>query len=80
MNKTSSNQIINGTLRHARRVIVAIIGITVLLIGMVMIVLPGPAIIVIPLGLSILAIEFVWAKKLLHRIKESKNSLFKNTK
>lgn len=39
-------------------------------IGIAMIVLPGPAIVVIPIGLSILATEFVWARNLLHRIKE----------
>jgi len=32
--------------------------------------LPGPAIVVIPIGLGILATEFVWAINLLHKIKE----------
>lgn len=35
-----------------------------------MIVLPGPAILVIPIGLAILATEFIWAKKILVRVKE----------
>ena len=48
--------------RQARRVVVFVIGSTVLLIGIAMVVLPGPAFIVIPLGLAILATEFVWAK------------------
>ena len=48
---------------HARRVIIFVIGSTVLLIGIAMIVLPGPAVVVIPLGLAILATEFVWAKR-----------------
>jgi tellurite resistance protein TerC len=34
-----------------------------------MIVLPGPAFIVIPVGLGILAIEFAWARRLLKRVK-----------
>jgi len=50
-----------------RRAVVAAIGFTVLLIGVAMVVLPGPAVIVIPLGLAILATEFVWAKRLLER-------------
>ena len=50
-----------------RRAVVAVIGFTVLLIGIVMVVLPGPAVVVIPLGLAILATEFVWAKRLLDR-------------
>jgi uncharacterized protein (TIGR02611 family) len=50
-----------------RRMVVAVIGFTVLLIGLAMVVLPGPAIIVIPLGLAILATEFVWAKRVLEK-------------
>jgi len=57
-------------LRHARRVVVAVIGGTVLLVGIALIVLPGPAFVVIPLGLAILATEFVWARRLLRRVKE----------
>ena len=36
-----------------------------------MIVLPGPAIVVIPVGLALLATEFIWAKKLLMAVKRS---------
>jgi uncharacterized protein (TIGR02611 family) len=50
-----------------RRIFVAIAGFTVLLIGLALIVLPGPAFIVIPLGLAILATEFVWAQALLKK-------------
>ena len=57
------------TLKHAKRVMVAVVGLTVLGVGIAMIVLPGPAIVVIPVGLGILSTEFVWAKSLLHRIK-----------
>jgi tellurite resistance protein TerC len=45
------------------RIVVGVIGGTVTLIGIALIVLPGPAFIVIPIGLSILATEFVWAKR-----------------
>ena len=41
--------------------------------GVAMIVLPGPAVIVIPIGLAILASEFVWAARLLHRFKLRRN-------
>ncbi len=57
------------TLRKARRLVVAVIGGTVVLIGVIMIVTPGPAVVVIPLGLGILATEFVWARSLLHKVK-----------
>jgi uncharacterized protein (TIGR02611 family) len=51
------------TLALARRVVIAIIGGTVLLLGIAMLLLPGPGLLVIPAGLGILAIEFVWARK-----------------
>ena len=47
-----------------RKLIVGVIGITILLLGVAMIVLPGPAFIVIPAGLGILATEFAWARRL----------------
>ena len=50
-----------SALRFARKVAVAVIGSTVLLFGIALIVLPGPAFVVIPLGLAILATEFLWA-------------------
>ncbi len=56
------------TYRQARRIVILLVGSTVLLIGALMIVLPGPAILVIPIGLSILALEFAWAGRWLSRI------------
>lgn len=56
-------------LKKVKRAIVAVIGGTVLALGIAMIVLPGPAILVIPLGLGILATEFVWARHLLQKTK-----------
>lgn len=41
-------------------------GFAVLLTGLAMTVLPGPAIVVIPLGLAMLSLEFAWAERLLH--------------
>ena len=58
------------TFRRIKRIVIAIIGFTVLLVGVAMMVLPGPAIVVIPLGLAILGTEFVWARRLLKRIKD----------
>ena len=52
-----------------RKLIVAFIGGTVLLIGVALIVLPGPAFIVIPIGLAILATEFAWARGAINRAK-----------
>ena len=58
------------SLKKIKRLIVGIIGFTILGIGILLIILPGPAFVIIPLGLSILATEFLWAKKLLDKIKK----------
>ncbi|HWQ90282.1 MAG TPA: PGPGW domain-containing protein [Clostridia bacterium] len=50
-----------------RRLIVAVFGGTVLLIGLAMLVLPGPAVLVMPLGIAILATEFAWARRVAHK-------------
>ncbi len=55
--------------RPLRRFFIALIGGTVVLIGIAMIVLPGPAVVVIPAGLAILATEFIWARRALRRCK-----------
>jgi Putative transmembrane protein (PGPGW) len=52
-----------------RKLIIALIGGTVLLIGVALIVLPGPAFIVIPIGLAILATEFAWARRAVSKAK-----------
>lgn len=56
--------------RTAKRVVIAVVGGTVVLIGIIMIVAPGPAFVVIPAGLAILATEFVWAQRLLKKFKD----------
>jgi tellurite resistance protein TerC len=53
--------------RTARKLAIAIVGGTLLLLGVLMLVLPGPAVLVIPAGLGVLAIEFTWARRLLER-------------
>jgi uncharacterized protein (TIGR02611 family) len=61
---------IHWTLPALRKLIIAVIGGTVLLIGIALIVLPGPAFIVIPVGLAILATEFAWARRALKRTRD----------
>ncbi len=61
--------VVSKTIGQVKRVVIAVIGFTVLFIGLAMVVLPGPAFIVIPLGLGILATEFVWARSLLKKVK-----------
>jgi tellurite resistance protein TerC len=61
----------NKPYKIVRKIVIAVLGVSVLLIGAAMILLPGPAIVVIPLGLAILATEFAWAKSVLRKLKES---------
>jgi uncharacterized protein (TIGR02611 family) len=58
-------------LKYARRIIIFIVGMSVLLFGVALLVLPGPAFVVIPVGLAILATEYAWARRWLRAIKES---------
>jgi len=56
------NAFVGKTIKQARKLVISVIGFTVLLIGLAMVFLPGPAFVIIPIGLGILATEFIWAK------------------
>jgi tellurite resistance protein TerC len=51
------------------RFIWVVAGFTVLIAGVIMIFLPGPAIILIPMGLALLATEYAWARRYLDHFK-----------
>ena len=53
-----------------RRSLVALVGSTIVLIGLLLVFLPGPGALVILLGLAVLGSEFVWAKRLIRRARE----------
>jgi uncharacterized protein (TIGR02611 family) len=60
-------------IKIVRRIIVSVVGATVLLIGFALLVLPGPAFIVIPIGLAILATEYAWARHWLRKVRQVAN-------
>jgi uncharacterized protein (TIGR02611 family) len=62
-------------MQQTKRLIIAVAGFTVLAVGIAMIVLPGPAIVIIPIGLGILATEFVWARSILTKAKNRLNNI-----
>jgi tellurite resistance protein TerC len=66
--------------KQIRKMVVFLIGISIVLIGCVLFFTPGPAIIVIPVGLAVLATEFIWAKKLLKKFKETTSSIAQSAK
>ena len=61
----------------AKRVILIVVGFTLLAVGLVMSVplVPGPGLLVVIGALAILAVEFVWARRLLKRVKEQGSRL-----
>jgi uncharacterized protein (TIGR02611 family) len=53
-----------------RRTLVAVVGTTIVLIGLLLVFLPGPGSLVILLGLALLGTEFVWARRVIRRARE----------
>ena len=68
------------TYKWAKRIAIAVAGFSVLCVGVAMIVLPGPAFIVIPAGLAILGIEFAWARSWLRKVKAKAEAVARNIK
>ena len=54
-----------------KRLATIVVGFLVLLVGIVLLPLPGPGWLVIAAGLAVLAAELVWARKLLDRVKHT---------
>jgi uncharacterized protein (TIGR02611 family) len=52
-----------------KKVIIALVGGTVLLVGVALLVLPGPGLLIIAFGIAILATEFLWARRALKNAK-----------
>ena len=63
------------TVEQVRRIFRVVAGFTLLLAGAVMLVTPGPGWLVIFLGLGLLGAEFVWARRLMERIKREGNRM-----
>ena len=57
--------------RNGRRIAITVAGIVVLLVGVALLVLPGPGWLLIFVGLSILGTEYVWAQRLLRVAKRT---------
>ncbi|MGA8142488.1 MAG: PGPGW domain-containing protein [Candidatus Acidiferrales bacterium] len=63
------------SIQQTKRFLKILFGFTLLALGVVMLVTPGPGWLVIVLGLGVLAAEFVWARRLLDRLKEQGDRL-----
>ena len=63
------------SLQQAKRLVKIVVGFTLLLLGVIMLVTPGPGVVVIGFGLALLAAEYVWARRLLNRLKAQGDKL-----
>ncbi len=61
-----------------KKTLVTLAGGALLVAGIAMVVLPGPAFVVIPVALAILAVEFVWARRWLAWLREQLKALAPN--
>ena len=53
--------------RPAKKAIITVVGVCITCLGLVLIILPGPASLLIPIGLGILALEYPIARKWLRK-------------
>ena len=61
---------LNQAYKTARKIVIAVVGVTVVLIGVMLILTPGPAFVVVPAGLAILGMEFAWARRWLQTLRD----------
>jgi uncharacterized protein (TIGR02611 family) len=70
--------------RHTKRLVIGVVGVTIVAVGFAFFVLPGPGLLIVIIGLAVLASEFVWAKRLLDQAKghydRAKNKVFKKSR
>ena len=68
------------SLKTVRKLVVSVVGSTVVLIGVVFLFTPGQGLLTIYAGLAILATEFIWARVLLHKVRDRVQSAVKAVK
>lgn len=61
---------LNVAYKTSRKIVIAVVGVTIILIGCVLLFTPGPAMLVIPTGLAILSLEFAWARRWLKKLRK----------
>lgn len=66
--------------KSARKVLITVVGLVVLVVGLILIPLPGPGILVTILGLLILSLEYEWAKRHLDRAKSTQQRIIDKAK
>jgi uncharacterized protein (TIGR02611 family) len=75
LRKEEATHMFLKSLQQTKRFLKILFGFTLLVLGIIMIVTPGPGWLVIALALGVLAAEFVWARQLLEHMKEQGDRL-----
>lgn len=57
------------TYRVARRIVLTVVGATIVLLGLLMLITPGPGLLGLAAGLGILALEYAWARRWLQSVR-----------
>lgn len=63
--------------RWIRRILVLLVGVPLVLLGLLLLVAPGPGTPVLIAGLAVLAIEFQWARRRMHSLRTMARRLLK---
>lgn len=65
----------NSSLKAIRKILIFLVGVTVVIVGVILLAIPGPGLLVIVAGLLILSLEFDWAKRYLHQARQRLEAL-----
>lgn len=63
--------VVRFVLRSSKRIAVTVVGAVLVAAGLVMLVLPGPGLLVVAAGFAVLGTEYVWAATVLERGKQA---------
>jgi Flp pilus assembly protein TadB len=66
--------------RYVRRTLVVVLGVVLVILGVIMLVTPGPAIVVIPVGLAMLGVRFDWLRLRAARLRDQLRRWARRTK
>ena len=80
MTRSTPGEVFRFIGRNSKRIAVTVAGVVVLLAGVAMLVFPGPAIVVIPLGFAILGTEYAWAAAAVQKSKHVADTAGRKTK
>lgn len=68
------------TYKAIKKSVIFVVGVFVMIVGLILIPLPGPGLLVVALGLVILSREFEWAEKHLNKVKKMMNDVIEKAK